>query len=102
MRIENCKNPREKHPPQDVNHPPPAGMKYTEEAGVLVPDSAARWRARGGHLRTGIFNAATKEKIHEKRKNYSPTSQTNTPTHVHTKSVINVKIQHHINQAAKT
>ena len=51
MRIEDRKNPREKHPPpQDVNHPPPAEMKYTEEAGVLVPDSAARWRAGGNHL----------------------------------------------------
>jgi hypothetical protein len=34
-------------------------------------------------------------------KSYSPTSQTNTPTHIHEKSVINTKIQNHINQAAK-
>jgi hypothetical protein len=34
-------------------------------------------------------------------KSYSPTSQTNTPTHIHEKSVINIKIQNHINQAAK-
>jgi hypothetical protein len=34
-------------------------------------------------------------------KSYSPTSQTNTPTHIHEKSVIKIKIQSHINQAAK-
>jgi hypothetical protein len=34
-------------------------------------------------------------------KSYSPTSQTNTPTHIHEKSVINIKIQYQINQAAK-
>jgi len=34
-------------------------------------------------------------------KSYSPTSQTNTPTHIHETSVINIKIQNHINQAAK-
>jgi len=39
-----------KAPPQDVNHPPPAEMKYTGEAAVLVPDFAARWRARREHL----------------------------------------------------
>ena len=32
---------------------------------------------------------------------YSPTSQTNTPTHIHERSVIKIKIQSHINQAAK-
>jgi hypothetical protein len=36
--------------------------------------------------------------MHEE-KNYSSTSQKNTPTHIHAKSVRNVKIQHHINQA---
>jgi hypothetical protein len=34
-------------------------------------------------------------------KSYSPTSQTNTPTHIHKQSVINIKIQNRINQAAK-
>ena len=34
-------------------------------------------------------------------KSYSPTSQTNTPTHIHEKTVIKIKIQSHINQAAK-
>jgi hypothetical protein len=34
-------------------------------------------------------------------KSYSPTSQTNTPTHIHEKSVIYIKIQNHINQATK-
>jgi hypothetical protein len=33
-------------------------------------------------------------------KSYSPTSQTNTPTHIHEKSVIKIKIQNRINQAA--
>ena len=37
-------------PPQAVNHPPPAEMKYTEGAEALVPDSAARWRAKREHL----------------------------------------------------
>jgi hypothetical protein len=37
-----------------------------------------------------------------KRINYSFTSQNNTPTHIHAKSVINIKIQRHINRAART
>ncbi len=43
------KAPRENPPPlppQAVNHPPPAEMKYAEEARALVSNSAARWRAR--------------------------------------------------------
>ena len=45
------KPPRRPPPPrQDVDHPPPAEMKYTGEAAALFPDSAARWRARGEHL----------------------------------------------------
>jgi hypothetical protein len=45
---------------------------------------------------------SNKEEECTKKKNYSSTSQKNTPTHIHAKSVRNVKIQHHINQAAKT
>ncbi len=44
------KAPRKNSPRQDVNHPPPAEMKYTGEAAALVPDSATRWRAREEHL----------------------------------------------------
>ena len=33
--------------------------------------------------------------------NYSSTSQTNTPTHIHEKPVIKIKIHSHINQAEK-
>jgi hypothetical protein len=59
--------PPGKAPPQDVNHPPPAEMKYTEEAGVLFPNSAARWRARGNHLSKIIFYAVTKKNNAGKR-----------------------------------
>jgi hypothetical protein len=50
MRIGDAKSPQEKPPRQDVNHPPPAEMKYTGEAAALVPDSATRWHAREEHL----------------------------------------------------
>ncbi len=53
MSIGKLQKPLRRPPPpprQDVNHPPPAKMKYTGEAAAPVPDSAARWRARGEHL----------------------------------------------------
>ena len=37
-------------PPQEASHTPPAEMKYTWEAAVLVQDFSTRWRARGEHL----------------------------------------------------
>jgi len=33
-----------------VNHPPHAKMKHTGEVDALVPEFAARWRARKEHL----------------------------------------------------
>jgi hypothetical protein len=75
-------------------------MKYTCGAAVLVPDFATRWRARGEHL-SKKYSAQQQKENRSKKKSYSSTSQTNTPTHNNAKSVINVKIQHHINRAAK-
>jgi hypothetical protein len=90
MRWKIAKSPGKAPPPQDVNHPPPAEMKYTEEAGVLVPDSAARWRARGNIL-ANYIQRSNKEEECRKRINYSSTSQEHTPTHIHAKSFKNVK-----------
>ena len=45
----NAKSPQE-NPPHGASHPPPAEMKYTWGAAVLVQDFATRWRARGEHL----------------------------------------------------
>ncbi len=104
MRIENCKNPREKPPSpplEDVNHPPPAEMKYAEEAGALVPDSAARWRARGFIL-ANYIQCSNREEECRKRMNYSPTSQEHTPTHIHAKSFKNDKNHRHLNQPTRT
>jgi hypothetical protein len=101
MRIADCRNPQEKHPLQDVNHPPPAKMKYTEEAAVPVPDSAARWRARRGHLSKLYSVQQQRRRMHE-RKTTRLNPRKNTPTHTHAKAVKNVKFQHQINQAAKT
>ncbi len=48
------KAPREILPPPlpspDVTHPPHAEMKHTEGADALVPEFAARWRAKREHL----------------------------------------------------
>ena len=46
------KKPPGRPPPLSpaVNHPPHAKMKHTEEADALVPEFAARWRARKKHL----------------------------------------------------
>ena len=61
MRIGDAKSPQEKPPRQDVNHPPPAEMKYAEEAGALVSNSAARWRAREFILANYIQCSSKKE-----------------------------------------
>ena len=37
-------------PPPHASHTPPAEMKYTWGAAVLVQDFATRWRARKEHL----------------------------------------------------
>jgi hypothetical protein len=37
-------------PPQEASHTPPAEMKNTWEAAVLVQDFATRWHARKEHL----------------------------------------------------
>ena len=47
-----CKSPQGDSPPpppQEASHTPPAEMKYTWGAAVLVQDFATRWRARGEH-----------------------------------------------------
>jgi hypothetical protein len=72
-------------PHEDVNHPPPAEMKYAEEAGALVSNSAARWHARKYILANYIQCISEKEEC-RKRMNYSSTSQEDTPTHIHAKS----------------
>jgi hypothetical protein len=44
-----CKSPQGDSPPphpQYASHTPPAEMKYTWGAAVLVQDFATRWRAR--------------------------------------------------------
>jgi hypothetical protein len=87
MRIGDAKSPRETPPPppQAVNHPPPAEMKYAEEAGALVSNSAARWRARKFILANYIPCSSEKEEC-RKRMNYSSTSQEDIPTHIHANS----------------
>jgi len=37
-------------PPPHASHTPPAEMKYTWGAAMLVQDFAIRWRAGGEHL----------------------------------------------------
>jgi hypothetical protein len=68
-----------------VNHPPHAKMKHTEEADALVPEFAARWRARKEHLNK-LYSTIYEEKESRKRMTYSSTSQEDTPTHIHAKS----------------
>jgi hypothetical protein len=68
-----------------VNHPPHAKMKHTEEADALVPEFAARWRARKEH-HNKLYSTKYEEKESRKRMTYSSTSQRDTPTHIHAKS----------------
>jgi hypothetical protein len=60
-------------------------MKHTGEADTLVPEFAARWRARKEHL-SELYSTKYEEKESRKRMTYSSTSQTNTPTHIHANS----------------
>jgi hypothetical protein len=60
-------------------------MKYAEEAGALVPNSAARWRAREFIL-ANYIQCSNKEEECRKKMNYSSTSQEHTPTHIHANS----------------
>ncbi len=71
---------KEPPPPQAVNHPPPAEMKYAEEAGAIVPNSAARWRARRFIL-ANYIQYSNKEEECRKRMNCSSTPREHTPTH---------------------
>ncbi len=86
------KAPRETPPPLSpaVNHPPHAEMKHTEEADALVPEFAARWRARREHLNK-LYSTIYEEKECSKKINYSSTSQGHTPSHIHAKSFKNVQ-----------
>ncbi len=72
-------------PPHDASHPPPAEMKYTWGAAVLVPDFATRWRARRKHLRKKIFSVATRRKW-VKRKKATRLSPKQTPQHKSTQN----------------
>jgi hypothetical protein len=62
----------------------------------LLPDGA-----QGENILANNIQHINEQENARKKRKYSSTSQKNTPTHVHAKSVRNVKIQHHINQAAK-
>ena len=56
--MEIAKSPQGDPPPLSpaVNHPPHAKMKHTEEADALVPEFAARWRARKRTSQQIIFD----------------------------------------------
>ncbi len=93
------KAPRESPPTVRVTHPQQRWNTHGEQQSwfqILPPDGAHEESI----LANNIQHSNKKGKC-RKRINYSSTSQKNTPTHIHAKSVINVKIQHHINQAAK-
>jgi hypothetical protein len=60
-------------------------MKYAEEAGALVSNSAARWRAREFILANHI-QCSDKEEKCRKKMNYPSTSQERIPTHIHANS----------------
>jgi hypothetical protein len=65
-------------------------MKHTEEADALVPESAARWRARRNHF-SKLYLTIYKEEGCSKKINYSSTSQKHTPSHIHAKPSKNVQ-----------
>ena len=88
-KIEKCKKPQGRFPPlllsPDVIHPPHAKMKHTGEADALVPEFAARWRARKEHLNK-LYSTIYEERESRKRMNYSSTSQEHVQTHIHANS----------------
>jgi hypothetical protein len=59
-------------------------MKHTGEADALVPEFAARWRARKEHL-SKLYSTKYEEKESRKRMTYSSTPQKDTLTHIHAK-----------------
>jgi hypothetical protein len=63
---------------------------------ILPPDGAQEMSILANNIQH-----SNKEGKCRKRVNYSSTPRKNTPTHIHAESVTNVKIQHHINQAAE-
>ncbi len=96
------KAPRETPPPllsPYVNHPPHAEMKHTEEADALVPELAARWRAKREHLNK-LYLTICKEEESSKKIIYSAKSQDHTPSRIHAKSFKRVRkfITIYINQ----
>jgi hypothetical protein len=106
MKIADCRKYQEKQrfsppPPQDVNHPPPAKMTYTEGAANLVPDSAARWRASESILANNI-QRSNKERRYNEETTTRLRPRKNTPTHINAKSVNNIKTQQQYNQATRT
>jgi hypothetical protein len=74
--MEVAKSPQGDPPPLSpaVNHPPHAKMKHTGEADALVPEFAARWRARRKHLNK-LYSTKYEKKESRKRMTYSSTSQ---------------------------
>jgi len=59
-------------------------MKHTGEADALIPEFAARWRAKR-KLLNKLYSTKYEKKEKRKRTTYPPTSRRNTPTHIHAK-----------------
>ncbi len=83
-----------------MNHPPIAKMTYTEKAGSLVPNSAARWRAIQNIL-ANINQRSNEQKDYAKEytNRLRPRKKT-TPTQIYAKSVKSIKIRKQFNEAA--
>jgi hypothetical protein len=101
-KIGKCKKAPRETPPllsPYVNHPPHAEMKHTEEADALVPELAARWRAKRTHLNK-LYLTICKEEESSKKIIYSAKSQDHTPPRIHAKFFKNVRkfITIYINQ----
>jgi hypothetical protein len=65
-------------------------MKHTGEADALVPELAARWRAKREHLNK-LYLTICKEETSSKKIIYSSQSQDHTPSRIHVKSFKNVQ-----------
>ncbi len=96
--------PRKKPPPPPpptmrVIHPQQRWNTHGKQQSwfqILPPDGA-----REDSILANNIQRSNKKENTWKKEHYSSTSQENTPTHIHAKTVINVKIQHHTEQAAK-
>ena len=70
--------------PPAVNHPPHAKMKHTGEADALIPELAARWRAKRKHLNK--LYSTTYEKRNEGRGRPTRLRPKETPQHISTQN----------------